>query len=142
MSEGAIVSLELNKAVVRQLVDDVQSGGDFAVFDGLMDPAFVDHTPSPGFPPTRDGARQLYQVFRTAFPDLQATIDFQTGEADLVTTRKTYTATQKGEFLGIAATGRRVEFDVIDVLRVRAGRITDHWGVMNIASLMQQLAAG
>jgi len=133
------MSLQIEKAIVRRLVDEVQTGGDFAVFDELMDPAFIDHTPSPGFPPTRNGACQLYHAFRSAFPDMVATIEFQTGEGDLVTTRKTYKGTQKGEFLGIPATGRTVNFDVIDVLRVRDGRIMDHWGVMNIASLMQQL---
>ena len=134
------MSLQIEKTIVRRLVDEVQTGGDFAVFDELMDPAFIDHTPSPGFPPTRDGARQLYHAFRNAFPDMVATIEFQTGEGDLVTTRKTYKGTQKGEFLGIPATGRTVNFDVIDILRVRDGRITDHWGVMNIASIMQQLS--
>ena len=135
------MSLQIEKAIVRRLVDEVQTGGDFAVFDELMDPAFIDHTPSPGFPPTRDGARQLYHAFRSAFPDIVATVEFQTGERDLITTRKTYNGTHKGNFLGMAATGRTVNFDVIDVLRVREGRITDHWGVMNIASLMQQLTA-
>lgn len=133
--------LQVEKAIVRRLVDEVQTGGDFAVFDELMAPAFVDHTPAPGFPPTRDGARHLYRVFRSAFPDMVATIDFQAGEGDLVTTRKTYKGTHKGEFLGVPVTGRTVDFDVIDVLRVRDGRITDHWGVMNIASLMQQLTS-
>jgi len=134
------MQLQMEKAIVRRLVDEVQTGGDFAVFDELLDPAFIDHTPPPGVLPTRDGVRQLYRSFRSAFPDMVATIEFQTGEGDLVTTRKTYKGIHKGEFLGIPATGRTVSFDVIDVLRVRDGRVTDHWGVMNIASLMQQLS--
>jgi steroid delta-isomerase-like uncharacterized protein len=140
VSEGIIMQLQMEKAIVRRLVDEVQTGGDFAVFDELLDPAFIDHTPPPGVLPTRDGVRQLYHSFRSAFPDMVATIEFQTGEGDLVTTRKTYKGIHKGEFLGIPATGRTVSFDVIDVLRVRDGRVTDHWGVMNIASLMQQLS--
>jgi steroid delta-isomerase-like uncharacterized protein len=134
------MSLQMKKAIVRRLVDEVQTGGDFAVFDELMDPAFIDHTPPPGVLPNRDGVRQLYRSFRSAFPDMVATIEFQTGEGDLVTTRKTYKGTHKGDFLGVPATERTVNFDVIDVLRVQDGRIMEHWGVMNIASLMQQLA--
>jgi predicted ester cyclase len=141
LNKGTNMTLQTQKAIVRRLVDEVQTGGEFAVLDELMDPAFVDHTPSPGVPPTRDGARPLCHAFRHAFPDIVATIEFQTGEGDLVTTRKTYKGSHKGEFLGVTATGRTVNFDVIDVLRVRDGRITDHWGVMNIASLMQQLTA-
>lgn len=92
------MSLEAEKTVVRRLVDEVQTGGNFAVFDELMDEHFVDHTPSPGFPGTRGGVRELYRVFRAAFPDLTAAIDFQTGEHDLVASRKTYTATHRGRF--------------------------------------------
>ncbi|WP_234617874.1 MULTISPECIES: ester cyclase [Rhizobium/Agrobacterium group] len=122
------------------MVEDVQVGGDFEVFDLLMDPGFVDHTPSPGFPPTRDGARELYHGFRKAFPDMTATIEFQLAEGDLVTTRKIYFATHKGAFLGIEPTGRSITFDVIDVLKVQGDVITDHRGVMNIAKLLAQIS--
>jgi predicted ester cyclase len=131
---------EHNKAIVRRLVEDVQVGGDFELFDVLMHPDFVDHTPSPGFPPTRDGARELYHSFRTAFPDITATIEFQLAEGDLVTTRKLYCATHQGAFLGVEPTGRAITFDVIDVLKVRDDAITDHWGVMNIAKLLAQIS--
>ncbi|MGH9532110.1 MAG: ester cyclase, partial [Terriglobales bacterium] len=30
-------------------------------------------------------------------------------------------------------------FETVDVMRVRNGKITDHWGVANLFSLMQQL---
>ncbi|MCM2475025.1 ester cyclase [Rhizobium sp. CG5] len=129
-----------NKRIVRRLVEEVQVGGDFEAFDALMHPDFVDHTPSPGFAPTRDGARDLYHVFRAAFPDMTATIEFQLNDGDLVTTRKIYVATHKGAFLGVAPTERSVTFDVIDVLRVKGDVITDHWGVMNIMKLMAQIS--
>lgn len=131
---------EHNKAIARRLVDEVQVGGNFETFDALMHPDFVDHTPSPGFAPTRDGARDLHRMFRAAFPDMTAAIDFQLAEGDLVTTYKTYFATHKGTFLGIEPTERSVTFDVIDVLKVQGDVITDHWGVMNIMKLMAQIS--
>jgi predicted ester cyclase len=39
----------------------------------------------------------------------------------------------------LAPTGREVHFETVDVMRVRDGKITDHWGVANLFSLMQQL---
>jgi predicted ester cyclase len=41
--------------------------------------------------------------------------------------------------LGVAPTGRQVRFETVDVMRVRDGEITEHWGVANLFSLMQQL---
>ena len=36
-------------------------------------------------------------------------------------------------------TEERGNFETVDVMRVQNGRITDHWGVANLLSLMQQI---
>jgi hypothetical protein len=46
-----------------------------------------------------------------------------------------------GKFLGVAPTGRKIQFETVDVMRVRDGKIAEHWGVANLFSLMQQLGA-
>ena len=58
-----------------------------------------------------------------------------------MTTYKTYHGTHKGDFLGVAATGRKIHFETVDAMRVQNGKITEHWGVANLYSLMQQLTA-
>jgi hypothetical protein len=58
-----------------------------------------------------------------------------------LTTYKTYHGTHKGKFFGIAPTDRQIQFETVDVMRVRDGKITEHWGVANLFSLMQQLGA-
>jgi predicted ester cyclase len=58
-----------------------------------------------------------------------------------VTTSKTSHGTRWGTFLGVAPTGRSIHFDTVDVMRVRHGKITEHGGVANLFSLMQQLGA-
>src|SRR5947209_17090487 len=89
----------------------------------------------------KDGARQLYKILRTAFPDFHAEIHWQLADGDRVTTYKTYHGTHRGEFLGVAPTGRKIQFETVDVMRVRDGKIAEHWGVANLFSLMQQLGA-
>jgi steroid delta-isomerase-like uncharacterized protein len=126
-------------AVVRRNTEEVQNGGDFALFDQLFAADFLDHTPQPGFPPTRDGARALYRAFRAAFPDFHADIQFQLGDGDRVTTYKIYRGTHEGPFLGVAPTGRKVQFSTVDVMRVRDGQIVEHWGVAELLSLFEQL---
>ena len=132
---------EAAKAVVRRNTEEVQGGGNFEVFDELFADDFLDHTPQPGRTPDKDGARQLYNILRTAFPDFHADIHWQLADGDRVTTYKTYHGTHRGEFLGVAPTGRKIQFETVDVMRVRNGKITEHWGVANLLSLMQQLGA-
>jgi steroid delta-isomerase-like uncharacterized protein len=130
---------EAAKAVVRRNTEEVQGGGNFAVFEELFADDFLDHTPQPGRTPDKAGARELYRVLRTAFPDFHAEIHFQLADGDRVTTYKTYHGTHRGNFFGIAPTGRAIQFETVDVMRVRSGKITEHWGVANLFSLMQQL---
>lgn len=129
------------KAVVRRNTEEVQSRGNFELFEELFADDFVDHTPQPNTTPDKDGVRLLYHTLRTAFPDFHAEIHWQAAEGDLVTTYKTYHGTHRGAFLGVAPTGRRIHFETVDAMRVRDGRITEHWGVANLFSLMQQLGA-
>ncbi len=129
------------KAVVRRNTEEVQSHGNFDVFEELFADDFVDHTPQPNMTPNKAGVRDLYRRLRAAFPDFHADIHWQAADGELVTTYKTYHGTHEGMFLGMAPTGRKIQFETVDVMRVRNGKITDHWGVANLFSLMQQLGA-
>jgi steroid delta-isomerase-like uncharacterized protein len=130
---------EAAKAVVRRNTEEVQNKGDFEVFEELFADDFVDHTPQQDTSPDKPGVRILYSVLRAAFADFHAVIHWQTVEAGLVTTYKTYHGTHQGEFLGVPPTGRKVQFESVDAMRVVDGKITEHWGVGNLLSLMWQL---
>ncbi|KAA0114367.1 ester cyclase [Mycolicibacterium sp. P9-22] len=127
------------KAVVRLNTEKVQGEGDFALFEELFADDFVDHTPQPGTTADKDGVRVLYHRLRDAFPDFRPEIHWQSVDGDLVTTFKTYHGTHQGDFLGIAPTGRTVQFETVDAMRVRDGRIVEHWGVANLYSVLGQL---
>ena len=76
-----------------------------------------------------------------AFPDLKMTIHDQAAEGDKVWTRKTATGTHQGELFGIPATGKQVSWKIIDIMTIRHGKVTEHWVVADVMSLMQQLGA-
>jgi steroid delta-isomerase-like uncharacterized protein len=129
------------KAIVRRNTEEVQGGGNFELFDQLFADDFVDHTPQPGGTPDKAGARTLYAALRQAFPDFHAVIHWQSADGDRVTTYKTYHGTHQGILFGLAPTGRKIQFDTVDVMRVTDGRITEHWGVAHLYSLLHQLGA-
>lgn len=136
-----ITAGEAAKAVVRRNTEEVQGGGNYALFDELFADSFLDHTPQPNCTPDKAGALGLYKTLRAAFPDFHADIHWQRVEGDVVTTFKTYHGTHQGAVFGIAPTGRRIHFETVDAMRVQDGKITEHWGVANLFSLLQQLGA-
>ena len=136
---STITASDAAKAVVRRNTEEVQGGGNFGVFEELFADDFVDHTLQPNTTPDKEGVRKLYGYIRAAFPDFQAEIHWQLADGECVTTYKTYHGTHEGPFLGIAPTHRKIHFETVDVMRVHNGKITDHWGVGNLLSLMRQI---
>jgi steroid delta-isomerase-like uncharacterized protein len=127
------------KAVIQRNTEEVQGKGDFDLFEELFAEDFIDHTPQPGTTPDKAGVRKLYTYIRVAFPDFRAEIHWQIASGNRVTTYKTYYGTHEGPFLGVAPTHRKIHFETVDVMRVEDGKITDHWGVANLLSVMQQI---
>lgn len=130
---------ERNKAVIRRFVEEVQNRKDYAVFDELNDPDFVNLSSPPGIPADREGGKTYLRGFLSAFPDSHFTIDEMIAEGDRVATKKTFTGTHTADFGDIPATGRRVTLQYIDIMRVRDGRIVEHWMSMDQLSFLQQL---
>ena len=134
------MSADTNKHLVRRLVDQAQSQGNLAVVDELLADDFVDHTPFPGVPPTRDGVKMLFGYLRAAFPDLHVRIDEQVADSEKVVTRKTFAGTHQGEFMGAPGTGKPVQFEVIDILTFREGKIAEHRMVTDRLAIREQIA--
>jgi len=130
---------ETNKALVLRLIDEAQSNGRLEVVDELLADDFVDHTPLPGVPPTRDGVKMLFGYLRSAFPDLQVQVQEQIAEGAKVATRKVFEGTHRGEFLGVPPTERTISFEVIDILTFRGGKIAEHRVILDQAALQRQL---
>ena len=128
-----------NKAVVRRFIEEVQNAKNMDVFDELNAEDFVNLSAPPGLPSDREGGKMFLGGFLSAFPDSQVTIDDMIAEGDRVATKKTFRGTHTGEFMGIAPTGNRVTLQYVDILRLRGGRIIEHWLSMDQLSFMQQL---
>ena len=134
------MSVEQDKALVRQFIDEIFNRGNMSMVDELFAADFVEHEElPPGIPRDREGVIQLTSMLRSAFPDFTATIDDIIAEGDKVVIRQTWSGTQKGEFMGIPPTGKSVSIGVIDIIRMADGKVTEHWGQMDSMGMMQQL---
>ncbi len=129
-----------NKAVYRQFIEEVANRGNFALADELLADDVIEYEVLPeGLPPNGDGIRQLFKLLRRAFPDLHISIEDLLNDGDKVIARVTLRGTHREEFMGMPATGRKVEYEAIDISRVVAGKIVEHWGIPNYLTLFRQL---
>jgi steroid delta-isomerase-like uncharacterized protein len=136
------MSTEQNKALIGRFVEEIFNRGNLSMVDEVFASDFVDHEQlPPGIPNNREGVYVLTGMLRSAFPDFKATIDDIVAESDKVVIRMTWSGTHKGEFMGIPATGKRVSFGVIDIMRIAGGKLVEHWGQTDTMGMMQQLGA-
>jgi steroid delta-isomerase-like uncharacterized protein len=135
------MSTKTNKTTFRHLVDELINNKNYEVIDELFAPDFVEHEEIPGIDLGREGLRQAFQMFHIAFPDLQVTIQDILADGDKVVARERWTGTHQGEFMGMPATGKQVDFSVIDIVRLAEGKLVEHWAVSDMLVLMTQLGA-
>jgi NTE family protein len=88
-----------------------------------------------------DEFSERWDLFLTAFPDLEFTVDLVAAEDDLAATRWTATGTQRGEWQGIAPTDREVTWQGINIFRIECGQIVESWGEADHLGLLSQLGA-
>jgi len=133
------LSPEANKLIVRRYVDELWNRGDLATADAIMAADFIEHVPSPGQEPGREGYKQYIVQFRNAFPDMQFVVEDLIAEGDKVVLRWSGQGTHKAELAGIPATGKMVTLTGIDIFRFADGQVVERWGERDVLSLMRQL---
>lgn len=134
-AQEATPATDGSAVVVRRLYEEVFNQKNLDMLDEIDATDFVDH--SPGAPQGRTGAKQTIGGLLAAFPDLQVTVEQWIVDGDMVATFVTFRGTHQGELLGVAPTGKPVEWSHIDIHRVEGGQIAELWhtGVFELIQL-------
>ena len=126
-------------ATVRRFYDLINAG-DIDGFGALLAADFVEHEQQAGLEPTKDGVLTFFRMLRAAFPDMRMQVEDIIASGDKVVARVRTTGTNQGAFMGMPATGKRVDAQLIDIMGMGDdGLCHEHWGVMDQLTLMQQL---
>lgn len=114
--------------------------GDLDGVDRVFSSDVVDHEPMPGTPGGIEGVRALFAAVIAGFDDIRHEIEYQAEiDAEQVVTVWRMRGRHTGDFLGMPATGKPVDFKGMDVLRVRDGLIVEHRHVEQLLQAMQQV---
>lgn len=133
------MSTEQNKTVARRFFELFSQGDMETIGRELLSPEFVGHFPGMPEPLNLEGYRQVGLMFRSAFPDIQDTVEDQIADGDKVATRITSRGTHQGELMGIPATGKRYTITATVVDRIAGGRIVERWAEFDQLGMLQQL---
>ena len=129
---------ESNKATVRRYLLEILNHRDTEALDSVVDANYLDHVAFAGQRPGREGVRQRVATLLGAL-NPQWTVHDLVAERDLVVVRWTLAGTHRGIFLGVPATGRSIRIDGIDIYRVRNGKLSEHWNVVDMLEFYRQV---
>jgi steroid delta-isomerase-like uncharacterized protein len=87
----------------------------------------------------KDGAKKFFKQFTTAFPDAKFEVTKAVAIGDYVIAESTLKATHKGQLGTIAATKRPVMLHLVDILKMKDGKIARAWTYQNSLELQHQL---
>ena len=132
------MSIEGNKQIVRRYQEIYNSNHLDALGEVLAENLVMPKVMA-GMPPGLDGAKRVHETTLIGMPDWHTRIDDLIAEGDKVAARITMTGTHTGDFWGFPASGKKVEFTGIYIVRIQDEMIVEHWGEEDGVSLLQQL---
>src|ERR1700682_87910 len=126
-----------NKDLCRRFFDEVVSRGELTVVDEICTSDYRLHATLSG-PESidREALKELVASWRSSFPDGKIIVEDIVAEGDLVAARMLERGTPSGDFKAISPTGKPVEYGSMTFLRVVDGRIADHWGLLDMPSVL------
>lgn len=130
------MSIEENKAIVCKFIK-VYNERKLDLIDDFVSPDYIDHEKNID----REGLKKLIAMGVNAFPDWYETVEDIIAEGDKVWVLLSYTGTHRGEFMGLAPTGKKIESKAVDIYRIVDGKLAEYWNVTDNLNIFKQVGA-
>ncbi len=132
-------TLDANKELIRRYTNEVfnahkpERAAEFFTADAVW------HGGTLGTIEGRDNIIGLLKGFIGALPDLDAVEQEMIAEGSTVMVRYVVEGTHDGDLVGIAATGRHVQWNAVDVYHVVNGKIVEEWAVDDLLAILHDI---
>ena len=129
---------EKNMALARRLME-ARVKGNLDALDEMMSPDYVSHAKLlPDQQPDREGEKWLAAQLAAAFSNRRLLVEDQVAGGDKVVTRFIVHITHdRGEFMGVAPSGRELTNRAIVIHRIVGGKIAEEWGLGTLGSKLR-----
>ena len=134
------MSEERNIGIIKRIVDLINQQK-LSQLAELTHPDFKRHDLAGALPEVSgtDGPVNLVQLVLRGIPDIHYKIEQIVAKDDRVAVQLRGTGTHRGEFLGVAGTGKRIEWNGINIYRFEDGKVIETWQLLDVWGLMRQM---
>ncbi len=131
-------------ASAHRLLQDVYGKGDYKALAEIVSDDYVMHVPAIQGRTVERGvaaAEKRARAFRAALPDLKFEIHETVVAGDTLVMRWSFRGTHRGEFLGVAPTGKPVDIAGMSLSRSKNGKVSEIWVEWDRSRLLEQVGA-
>lgn len=135
--------IEENKKVLLRFQREVFNASDWSMetLRRNLTEDFVDHAAMEGDPPGFEGVQMRFSAWASAFEDPIEDNIAIIGEGDLLGVMYNLHAQHNGPFMGIPPTNREVVIPGMEVVRIRDGKIAEHWGIYDFLRTAEEIGS-
>jgi predicted ester cyclase len=134
-------SRDQHEAMTRAYLEDVFNRHNLPGLDKYMSADMISHWLGDRTLNGMQAWKEGMEGFFTAFPDAAYTLNDVFFAGDKGVWRGTWRATQRGDWEGIAPTGRKATWTVIIIGRFAGGKLAEDWVEYDRYNLFRQLGA-
>jgi steroid delta-isomerase-like uncharacterized protein len=128
-----------NKATMMLFYEQLMNKHNVAIIDSLVAPDYTQDEVEPGYPATRDGYKKIMTDFFKSFPDLTEKVNFMVADSSYVVVHYTLTGTNTAPMMGMPATGKKINIDGVDIVRIKNNKVVRQWEYDEEVKMMTQL---
>lgn len=133
---------EQNKTIVLRWFGELSKSNFEPLYEELFSPDSKQYMPPNAEPLSFEDYKPMAKKIYDAFPEITHTVDDIIAEGDKVVAKILVHTVHEGEFAGIPATGRELEWAAIAIFELSDGKIKARWEIGDILGLCQQLGMG
>ena len=132
------------KQLVSRFVEQLWNKGRLDVADAIFATDCVTHQlrsgpPVDSVPRGPQAMKEHIAGWIASFPDLHFSIEQMLSEGDRVVTQLLMEGTHQGPWMGIPASGKKVQIRMLTIHRVVKGKIVEDWVLVESLGFFQQL---
>lgn len=122
---------EINKSSIIKANEELFNKGNLDYADEVFTENYADQGPA--------WIKENVGNMRTAFPDIQVSIEPIIAEDNMVAWQRTHTGTHQGEFMGFQPTEQKITWKIMIFSEYNEdGKVVKEWGVTDLYEVLQK----
>jgi steroid delta-isomerase-like uncharacterized protein len=130
---------EQNKAIVLRWFGELSKSNFEALYEELFAPDSQQYIPPNAEPMSFEEFKPMAKGLYDAFPEIEHNVEDIIAEGDKVVAKVLVHTVHQGEFAGMPATGKALEWTGIAIFQIKDMKIQARWEIADILGLYEQL---